>query len=376
MIAGRAGDGACGVADHSLFLAVELAKLCKHCQIFFFHVRGSAPRAEYRQLINEPNLNLVELSNFSLFNLPNVISLINSLRVDVVHLQYPAREYRFSLMPLFFALNRESLRASVFVLTVHEYMDAHPLRRFSVRAIVSHSDLSIIPSCRNFRILQGLGVRSAHYVPNGAFFHKLIPAGHPSLSAFQKRALNLLHFGIPSKTKRLRELVDLVSDLRRTSHLADLTLTLVGGNARISALLRGAKNSSGRFVSFMPAQDVSSLCKLAQESILTVFPFTFDTHRSSLINALGLPSPVYCFGVEKELKEKFGDLLPFHPEDNTYEGKLVSLREVLSSLNSDFSKLGRLALSRQGELLRRFSIENIAKDHFSLYNSLLGGRNC
>ena len=367
IISGRAGDGSCGVGDHSFFLARELSK---KVEVYLLFRSGRGPRDEYSKLLPERNLKLVDVPAFSSSAISRVLKLIKDISPTVVHLQYPAREFRLSPFPLLLSSAVSHLPDIHLAITLHEYLSSHLLRKIMSFFICSKAKLIIVPSLASFNAIKRKFPTRAVQIPDGAYFPLFTEARMPDFSLNPTRETRVLSFGLPSKTKRLLELVSLIADLRKVRELDDLNLTLIGYRQRdVNATALRDRNLG--FVSFLPYQEVESLADIAQKSLLIVFPFNFDTHRSSLINSLALPAPIYCFGIEDAvLKEKIQPL-PLHSNDPGYEANLATLRDYLLSLKRNFKEIGASVLSQQRILLERFRIDRIANDHLDAYNNLL-----
>jgi len=367
IISGRAGDGSCGVGDHSFFLARELSD---KVEVYLLFRSGRGPRDEYSKLLPKPNLHLVDLPAFSVSAISKVLKLIREICPTIVHLQYPAREFRVSSFPLLLSLAISHLRKTHLVLTLHEYLSSHPLRKLMSFLICSRAKLIIVPSMASFNVVKRNFPSKAVQIPDGAYFPLFGEARAPGSSLNESRETRVLSFGLPGKTKRLAELLRLMEDLRKTSDLKDLNLTLIGyKQSNVNAISLRSRNLS--FVSFLPYQEVESLEKMARKSLLVVFPFNFDTHRSSLINSLALPAPIYCFGIEKAVLREKIEPLPLHPEGSGYEANLSALRDCLLSLRRNFEETGAPILARQRILLETFQMERIANQHLEVYNKVL-----
>lgn len=361
IIAGRAGDGTCGVADHSLFLAIELSK---HCEVFFFSKRSNKPRPEYESYLKNSRVSLIEVQGFSHTDFSNILSHIREVKADILHLQYPAREYARSLLPIFVSIARSAFPAYTFGITLHEYLASHPLRKLASRIISSRSDFIIVPSLAGYRVLSKSFSKKCFFIPDGAFFHYLLGDYVQNESIPLEREERILYFGLPSKTKGIGEMIKLVALLRRNNKLNKLKLAIVGTRVAISS-------EEKEFVELLPQLDVKELYHLAGRCLLLLFPFPFDTHRSSLINGLILPAPIYCFGVEEEVCRRFPEHLPIHSESLSLEENYEALTRILLSLIEDFSQEGIPAINRQRVLLRELSMEKIANEHLAIYNRFL-----
>ena len=369
LISGRAGDGTCGVGDYSLFLAAELAR---EVEVDLLHREGHGPRQEYLNALQErPHLRLVALHDFGSGAVGTILRLVRQRRPDVVHLQYPAREYRFSLMPLWLAWFRSRLCPARFVLTLHEYSAAHPLRRLAGQALIRSADQVLLPALAEFRALKRRFPRlPLSYVPNGCFFATL--AGSAGMQSGGEREPIVLYFGLPSKTKSFDRLARLLKAMREAGAQPELKLHFVGKlPSRSPAAAFFREWISQGFIEMHPFLPLEKLRQLAESSLLLLFPFEFDTHRSSLINALAWDAPIACFGCAPGIAEEYAGMLPLALAADDDEGVPRRLGDFLNLLHADFASAAREQLQRQRALRERLDMSRIAQQHLSVYNQAL-----
>ncbi len=382
LIAGRAGNGTCGVADHALFLAAELARhhalgvtgglarptesddAPKPVNVDLVYRRGTTPLADYEPALEDrPKLTLRPISGFGSEKWGELIALARDLKPDIVHLQYPAAEYRFSTMPVLLAAFRRRLGRARFVVTLHEFTASHYLRRQAASLLARKADAVIVPSAHNFGALQRKYAAKIHYIPNGNFFS--MAGAAPSENA--PREPQLLHFGLPSKTKDYSRLLRVFERLRRDN--PDLTLRFVTPkSAELRLRLRyGIRHDLGG-VKFAPPHPLPELWRLAESSLLVIFPFSFDTHRSSLINALSFHTPIAALGVHPRVAVEYAPNLPLTVAE---DDDIQKLSVLISALKEDFSLASAEQLARQECLRDELSMSQIAARHTAVYNQLV-----
>jgi len=370
LIAGRAGNGTCGVADHALFLAAELARPTdgedapKPINVDLVYRRGTTPQPDYEPALEgRPKLTLRPISGFGSEKWGELIALARDLKPDIVHLQYPAAEYRFSTMPLLLAAFRRRLRRARFVVTLHEFTASHFLRRQAASLLARKADAVIVPSAHNFGVLQRRFAAKIHYIPNGNFFGMVSPGAAESAP----REPQLLHFGLPSKTKDYARLLKVFERLRSDS--PDLTLRFVTPkSAELRLRLRYGMGHDLGGVQFAPPQPLPELWRLAESSLLVIFPFAFDTHRSSLINALSFSTPIAALGVHPRVAVEYAPNLPLAAGADS---DIAALSEYIAALKADFASSAAEQLSRQKRLRAELSMPQIAARHTAVYNQLV-----
>jgi|GEM_PF-2502507 len=380
LIAGRAGNGTCGVADHSLFLAAELARPTegagglarptggedapKPINVDLVYRRGTTPKPDYEPALEaRPKLTLRPISGFGSEKWGELIALARDIKPDIVHLQYPAAEYRLSTMPLLLAAFRRRLRRARLVVTLHEFAASHFLRRQAASLLARKADAVIVPSAHNFGVLQRKLAAKLHYIPNGNFFS--MAGAEPSESA--PREPQLLHFGLPSKTKDYARLFALFERVRRDN--PGLTLRFV--TAKSAGLRLRLRHGIGRElggVKFAPPQPLPDLWRLAESSLMVIFPFSFDTHRSSLINALSFSTPVAALGVHPRVAVEYAPDLPL---DVSHDTGTRTLSEYILALRDDYTAASAEQLASQKRLRAGLSMPRIAARHTAVYNQLV-----
>jgi hypothetical protein len=356
LTAGRCGDGTCGVADHTLFLAAQLAKTE---QVGLMYKRGTRNLPAYEPSQGEASgLTLHPMDGFGAKYLKPLLARIAELKPDIVHLQYPAAEYRFSLLPLSLAGKRALFKGARFVVTLHEYHAAHPLRKLAADRIAKAADAVITPSAEDYEALQGRYGSKLHYIPDGEFFSLVDMKPETK----RERKMQLIHFGLPSKTKDFPRMFSLYHSMREL--LPGLTMKFVTPAGAETQL---QKRYYTKGVEFMPTQPLGALRFLTESSLLAIFPFCFDTHRSSLINALSFRTPIMCFGVHSAVVRQFAPDLPFSLEPGDSAEKVAAF---VIRLCEDFEDAAASRLAHQARLKARLSMARIAASHLSVYNSL------
>jgi glycosyltransferase involved in cell wall biosynthesis len=367
-IAGRAGDGSCGVADHTFHLSCALAK---SAEVVLVHRAGSEPLAEYRKTEGCERVEMLPLSGFESGRLNELIALINDREPDIVHLQYPAAEYRFSLLPVKLVRSRAKFKRAALVVTLHEYHAAHPLRRAAARTLLSAADACILPSTRDFaQLARTKWKRKLHQIPDGNFFG-LVLEGEET-AAYCNRVPAVCYFGLPSKTKDAKWLLELFAELSRA--VPELKLKLIGGvSPRGVAALARRMGLEGRVEStgFLPLPELRAQ---VEHTLLAAFPFSFDTHRSSLINALSFRTPIVCADVEPEVRRAYAPDLPMHVAQPQNTKEITMVQDYLKAAMSDFAQAAAGHLAAQRNLAGKLAMSEIAAAHLAVYNQMLDAR--
>lgn len=367
-IAGRAGDGSCGVADHTFHLACALAK---SAEVVLVHREGSEPAADYLNAEGCGRVEQVAVSGFEAGRLAELIALINASEADIVHLQYPAAEYRFSLLPVKLVRSRAQFQRAALVVTLHEYHAAHPLRRMAARALLAEADACILPSTRDYALLaKTKWKRKLHQIPDGNFFGGVL-AGEETTS-YCNRVPAVCYFGLPSKTKDARWLLGLFAQLREA--VPELKLKLIGGVSPrgVEALARRmGLEKRVESVGFLPLPELRAQ---VEHTLLAAFPFSFDTHRSSLINALSFRTPIVCAGVEPAVRRAYAPDLPMQVAQPQNLQEVSVVQGYLKAAMGDFAQAAAGHLVAQSNLAAKLAMSEIAAAHLAVYNQVLDAR--
>lgn len=367
-IAGRAGDGTCGVADHTYHLSCALAK---SAEVVLIHREGSKPLAEYGQADGCGRVEMLPLSGFESGRLNELIALINDSEADIVHLQYPAAEYRFSLLPVKLARSRAKFKRAALVVTLHEYHAAHPLRRAAARGLLNAADGCILPSTRDFaQLAKTKWKRKLHQIPDGNFFGPALEG--EETTSYCSRVPAVCYFGLPSKTKDVRWLLELFAQLKRM--VPELKLNIIGGVSPRSVKTFARRMGLEKQVKFTGFLPLAELRAQVEHTLLAAFPFSFDTHRSSLINALSFRTPIVCAGVEPEVRRAYAPDLPMHVAQPQNAKEVSMVQDYLKAAMSDFAQAAAGHLVAQRNLAGKLAMSGIAASHLAVYNQVLDAR--
>ena len=222
---------------------------------------------------------LLRLRPSRVANLATFRRRIDRLRAQLVHIQYPTVGYGASLLPHALAL---ALRGPV-VTTLHEYSQAHVLRRASLWAFARASDALVFTDWYERRLFlrRFPGVdRTSVVIPVGSS----IPSG----SATASESHRIVYFGLLRPEKGLEEFLELASLVRGNGRPYELSI-IAKPDRRFPRYLAGVREQATRLgveLAFdLPATQVADRLASARFAYLP-YPDGASLRRTSLLAAL------------------------------------------------------------------------------------------
>lgn len=323
IVAGDPSAGACGITDYSLRLVDSLRRAG-------IDVEFVAWNSGYRAVVRSLEAHSPEL----------------------VHLQYPARSYRLSLLPHLLTVRRAP------VLTIHEALSAHPLRRLSlIPAAYRAKHLVFTTEAERSYMVKYLGSSPKSTV---------IPIGSniPTLDRSRAPAPQVVFFGILTPEKGLNDFI----------HLAQLA---VEEDVGVSFVIMGEVeprhkkyvNSLQQMTTDLPVEwrfsidshDVSRVLSCSLAAYLP-YPDGVSDRRGSSLAALsnGLPT-ITTTGIWTT-PELSGTVM-------AADNPMQALRHLTSLLKDP--QLHRDTSRRSWDYASSRSWETISAAHVSLYSDLI-----
>ncbi|MCH7472150.1 glycosyltransferase, partial [bacterium] len=361
--------------------AYELAQhLALDAEVHLYHDRQHGPvEPPYERLTT---LHLHPLHGFSLLTMGSLANQLRDGGYDVIHIQYPSKGYGASTGPAFLPQNLSGMGSgSLIVVTLHEWLTSHPLRKMVMDQMLPSADVLMVTSEKEMHALVAkTGGKQVSVLPVGnvlssrreleAVWLEAEGKAAPSLpepSGYGERMpLSLFHYGLPAKGKGLLRLLEALKLVRESGYPAMLYL---GGDFSPGQPL--SEEVLGAITKLELADSVVRLGSIprpeleaaAEKYLLGVFPFDegFSGKRSSVasISHLGLPIAVGAGSVEDH---------PYYaPEQNTGASLSVLLLELLSG---GLEEKWEDQLAKQREYAQRFSFGRIAAGHLEVYRQL------
>lgn len=155
----------------------------------------------------------------------------------LLHIQYPCEGWGNSVLPGFLpGFLRFSGLGMRIVVTLHEWIAMHPLRKFSILPLVLLSDAMIFVSRREedaFKRSIWGRLKKSFYVPIGINLNVIVPKPEKieefrsrvfSCSSNAKRSILLSHFGFLYKAKQVDKMLQVVRELIDADYVVKLIL--------------------------------------------------------------------------------------------------------------------------------------------------------
>jgi glycosyltransferase involved in cell wall biosynthesis len=332
MICGKPGI-ACGVADYTGHLVFNL----------------QTASVQVHPLV---------VQTWDLLKSPTLLRQALSLKVDAIHIQYPAAVYGKGLAPQGLAF-LSSVHKIPVVVTVHEFSQTHVLRRVATAPFLCADALIFT----NRFELENFGQR---------FFwsqHKLnvAPVGSsvPYLNSTKRNDLEVVYFGLIRPNKGIEEFLDLAESSQSANQ--SYKFLLIGSpqigersyfdqiQSRLDMLL------NVRLESGLSPEQVAQHLSSARFAYFP-FPDGASERRTSLLAAMGNGLLVLTTSGKHTPPDLEGAVkFVRDPED-----ALRQLQMLSNSLQA------REALQRESiRFVKRFSWESITEKHIQIYASLI-----
>lgn len=329
MATGACPPGRCGVGDYTRLLAEAL-------------VRGGA----YVEVFDSPQT----LGRTLLY----LSAAVRSFRPDVSHLQYPTAGFGKGLTPQVFAIMKPV------VLTVHEFRDAHLLRKLAFYPLWARA-LHVIFTCEADR---ECSVRWAPWVKNVSSVIPLSSSIPVIQTTTPRTSAVVIHFGLVRRRKGIEQVIEF-SRLAQAQGLP-FTVRVVGNpppndSAYLSAMQRESVELP--FV-WKLSLDPESVAKELEQATMAYLPFPdgASERRTSLLAALSNGVPVITTRGRFTPPALEGAVL-FCSSPNE---AVAAARCLLANpeLRNELSTRGR-------KYAEKFSWQNIADAYISVYEKVL-----
>lgn len=180
VLLGYAKEVACGASDYTQRLAgaLQAAGVCVH---------------------------LLEVNSWKVKHVGSIASHLGQMRCDILHVQYPASVYRRAVAPIIL-LAMEKWRR---VVTIHEFSQAHPVRKSLCLAAVATSEAAIFTTRVELEAVARLwpwARRKAVVIPIGATVN--CEVGMTSHEDGQAGAGHVVYFGLIRPKRGLEEFLE------------------------------------------------------------------------------------------------------------------------------------------------------------------------
>jgi glycosyltransferase involved in cell wall biosynthesis len=300
---------------------------------------------------------LTTVSTWHLYKSRNLLKQVLDLKVDAIHIQYPAAVYGRGLAPQGLALLSRLLKIPL-VITVHEYSQTHPLRRIAIAPFSSADALIFTNSfeleyfCRRYPWTRG----KSTVIPVGS--------GVPYLESRNENEFEVILFGLIRPNKGIEDFLDLAA--RSLQEGQPFQFLLIGSpQLGERPYFEAVKNRLKVFSNVKLESDLNSdqVAQRLSRARFAYFPFPdgASERRTSLLAAMGNGILVLTTKGEHT------------PSDLEHAVRFVSdPEEALSQLKLLIkSAQVRENLRKESlQFVKRFSWQSIAEKHLEVYRSL------
>jgi glycosyltransferase involved in cell wall biosynthesis len=327
LITGSYPPDTCGVGDYTASLAAALQKCGTNVEVLHTH-------------------------KWHLSCLNQIIKHLNSLKPDIVHMQYPTVGYGNSLTPHIMSLFKNK------VITIHEISQAHILRRLSLYFFSMRAEHLIFTN--QFEL--DYANRWAPWISGRA---SIIPVGSsiPAGQASKRDIKDIVYFGLIGPQKGLDDFLSLAALIKKEN--LNLQLRVIGlPNPKWPDYLEYIYKKAGNLpISLeigLPERDVAQLLSRAQIAYMP-FPDGASERRTSLM-ALLINGVATITTYGKHTPENFKKAVAFaqSPEDAL---------AIIKKLTTDAQERETLSINGK-RCAESYSWDNIAQKHIQIYENI------
>lgn len=359
MITGSFPDAPCGVGDYTARLSQELARQGIHVCV----LTTDLPEIKSPQ----PSITVCKVvKSWRLYNTFRFVRFLKAMKPDIIHIQYPTREYRWFLLPNFLPLICWVIFPKLCrIATIHEFSIAHKFRRIGMIFLLLLSNKIIFPDQREASaVLKWFPWLKGRYtvIPIGA---NIEPVPNTVTSRRIAEIPYIVYFGFATKSKDVITLFHAFKQL--LLHGVQCKLVMI---THLSDEDHSVMKESG----IEHAITVTGYCTPEQVSVYftnataCVLPFKdgVSLRRGTFLTALrhGLP-------VVTTIGEKIPDVLKnWENVILTPIGDYQAMSDAILKLFHDPVLRNKISYNAM-ELGKCFSWDNIGLQHVALYSSML-----
>jgi len=366
----------CGIGDYTYWLCAELKK---------YDTALSVVTSQNPQIKSLEGINLIQLvKSWDLLSLPTLLNFFRNNYADIIHIQYPTQSYKdkamINILPIFLKI----LFPQIFlIVTIHDIATAHVFNKIRAIPFLVFADKVIltVTAEKDYLVKKLPFLRSKlEIISIGANINPIKISKEEREKIREKLNVKtdeilLSHFGYILPKKDLELLIYSLKLLNEKGQkvklvfVSDFCPQTNKYHRRLEKMVHEFNLEKLVIWTGYCAQEEVSRYLLASDIGVQLYPDGVSYRRTSFLTALGHGLPVITT-VNKQLPyglEDHSNILAVPPRDT---GKLVdAIKELMAS-----EGLRRELSVKAKELSGRFSYENIAKEHFTLYQNLLKSR--
>ncbi|QWE10887.1 hypothetical protein [Polynucleobacter sp. es-EL-1] len=316
------GEGRCGVEDYTLKLYKNYFSLENNMEIIFVN------------------------------NLGDFLKVLKNINITMIHVQYPMLAWRKSFTPIISLVFNKLFFYKKIILTIHEYSQAHKLRKYIILFLAFLSDHIVYTSIYEKNQMPKVLNKKSVIIPIGTGISNTYPR------CDNRKLFDVTYFGLLMPNKGLEDFINIVKNLNTNN----LNFAVIGNVVAGHEMWLDGIRKQYQFISFYTESSEEKVSQLLQASTLMLLPYPDGiserrgTFLASLNHSLQVVTTDGGF-VTDELKETV------HLYSNQCEAVDIIQKLLLSKnfwiSNGVFEKY-----------LAQRSWFSIAKKHSEVYRSL------
>ena len=344
MIVGSAPPMRCGVGDNTIALSQKLALLGHRVEII------TSTGASEDSPCDKVGISAI-MPGWSSFYGGTLLKRILEIEPDIIHLQYPTQGYGRGFAPSLIGMQLKARRISApFIVTLHEFVHAHPLRKAAIVPLLSEVSAVIFPSIQERDALvkrfATLRRTPTYLIPIGA----VLPENFNELKIELKKKKEelkkkwnvppdgiIVNFGFFQTHKGFELILRVLKALRKDGFKCELWHVGAFDPHRIPyhrflehISREGVLKDAVKFLGYLPFEEVAEIFTIARAG---VFPFTdgYSDRRSSMITFAQFDVPLITTkSYIPEIDEKVSPFVTLIDRNNADQLKNV-LEEIIAN---------------------------------------------
>ena len=344
MIVGSAPPMSCGIGDNTVALAKHLAQRGHTVDII------TSSKASSVSSISGVAIHPV-MTSWSALYASTLLKTVIELEPDIIHMQYPSKGYGRGFAPSILGMRLRARRSRApYIVTLHEFAFAHPLRKAAIVPLLSEATAMIIPSVQERdALIKRFGTLKkipSHIIPIGAVLPDDFEKLKEELKNKREELIKkweappdgvIVSYGFIQYHKGIEIILKAVKTLRQEGyscafwHVGDFNPKKSRYHRYLKYLSDEKPLKDGvRFLGFMPLEKASEIFTVAR---VGVFPFTdgYSDRRSSMITLAHFDVPLITTRSSiPEVDDKISPYVKLIDRHNTKQ-LTDSLREIIAN---------------------------------------------
>jgi glycosyltransferase involved in cell wall biosynthesis len=231
------------------------------------------------------NWKLFYKNRWNLIYLAAYIKELSALKPDAVFLQYPARHYKWCILPFLLCVYFSMFTKVKFIPVLHEYSELHPLKKILMNLVIFTAKRIIVTSAFEKTALIGKNGRLEHSIDVVKILSNI--EGTAGKKALKTRGHDIVYFGLISRNKGIEYFIEAVANYRKKKPA--LNAAIIGGFPRTGAFHRYyehiaelARKAGIRMAINRPSADIGAMLN-DSKILLLPFPDGCSERRGSYL---------------------------------------------------------------------------------------------